>query len=572
FAFKIGYNEGTNPLYNGNISLTQWRSANTDNSLKTYSYTYDALNRIKTAIDNTGNYNLTEVHYDKNGNITNLQRQGHINGAATVFGIMDNLTYNYQANSNKLIKVADAGNTTYGFKDGTNQTIEYTYDANGNMVKDLNKGIVGPSNSNGILYNHLNLPTEVRFGSVNKIKYIYDATGIKLSKQVITSGQPDSYTYYAGNYIYAGSSLKFFSHPEGYVEQDGTNFDYVYQYKDHLGNVRLSYSDADGNGFINASTEIIEENNYYPFGLQHKGYNTNITSTNIALKRKFGGKEYQDELGLDWYDITARNYDPALGRWMNVDPLAEMMRRHSPYNYAFNNPIFFIDPDGMMPTGPGDPPINTTSIAVTRKASSIWNSIKTIATNSPVENISLAKNSITSTLSEVAKVGLAYVNDGFSGAGNVVLDGIGENIQKTSIEENISVADATKVWTDGVMLDITAGIATEGFLPAISKATQAAKGKTDVYRAWGGDSKQGGFSWTTENPKNVTNFRDKAGLPSGAESQSVNSATFITKGTINNNDIILKRNALPLDGNKGGLPEILVDPKNVQYGQTSPNN
>ena len=105
---------------------------------------------------------------------------------------------------------------------------------------------------------------------------------------------------------------------------------------------------------------ILEENNYYPFGLKHKNYN--VTSkqytqeggailiedcVNCSYKYKYNGKEWQDELGLNFYDFGLRNYDPAIGRWFNTDPLAEKRYELSLYNYVQNSPLFRFDPNGL---------------------------------------------------------------------------------------------------------------------------------------------------------------------------------------------------------------------------------
>ena len=355
FAFAINYNtedHNATKLYNGNISETEWRTASTDNGLKWYRYGYDALNRIESATANSSNYNLVNVDYDKNGNITALNRRGHTNNGATSFGTMDNLVYGYHSGGNRLRNVADSANDNYGFKDTNGSGTEYQYDDNGNMTSDTNRGI------SNIEYNHLNLPTRVTISNSQhngSIDYVYDALGTKL-KKLVSDGTE---TEYCGAYVYEGNTLQFFPQPEGYVTPDGSgSYDYVYNCLDHLKNVRLSYTDADGNGSIEHANEIVKESNYYPFGLAHKGYNNIVSSlgNSVAKRYMFGGKEYQEELGLGWYDITVRNYDPTLGRWMNLDPLSEDMRRHSPYTFAFNSPIYYMDYDGMAPNGPGDPP------------------------------------------------------------------------------------------------------------------------------------------------------------------------------------------------------------------------
>ncbi|QSW87973.1 RHS repeat protein [Flavobacterium endoglycinae] len=342
FAFQINYNTPTSgtALFNGNISQTFWKTANTDSSLKNYTYAYDNLNRLTQATDNSainaGRYNES-LSYDKNGNIMSILRLGNTNVTATTFGTMDNLTYTYDT-GNKLTKVEDTSGSTEGFNNGSSTTIEYTYDSNGNMKTDANKKITAVS------YNHLNLPTSVTING-GTINYVYDASGTKQRKTVSTGSSTD----YAGSFVYENNILKQFSQPEGYIVYNAGIYSYIYQYKDHLGNIRLSYQDKDNNGSVNSS-EIVQENNYYAFGLTQKGYNGAINGTDN--KYKYNGKELQDEsIGgnqLNLYDYGARNYDPALGRWMNIDPLAEQSRRWSPYNYTYNNPNYFIDPDGML--------------------------------------------------------------------------------------------------------------------------------------------------------------------------------------------------------------------------------
>jgi len=361
FAFKVNYNTiedetaypGTR-LYNKNISETYWRTSS-DNVQRKYSYKYDALNRLRSAVyqkpgTSTPMTNSYDEHvwYDKNGNITTLARNGDFDSASQSLEI-DYLIYKYDTNSNRLLRVTDGAGeySASGFKDGINTGDDFGYDLNGNMIYDLNKGITA---INPIKYNHLNLPTEVvtSISPLQKINYLYDAHGVKVQK-VITSGASVTTTDYLNGFQYKNGVLQFFPTAEGYVNYDSEVYKYVYNHLDHQGNVRLSYTAdlSSPNGLA-----IMEQNHYYPFGMKHTKYNVTVlklrgSHPEVALipdyKYKYNAKEFQNELGLNWYDYGARNYDPAIGRWMNIDPLAEVSRRWSPYTYCYNNPVRFTD-------------------------------------------------------------------------------------------------------------------------------------------------------------------------------------------------------------------------------------
>jgi len=113
-----------------------------------------------------------------------------------------------------------------------------------------------------------------------------------------------------------------------------------YNLKDHLGNVRVVFIENGSSGIA----YIMQENHYYPFGMQMNGsWHNNQDVKNDYL---YNGKELNTEIGLNWMDYGARYYDLAICNWLSVDPLSDMYSSHSPYNYTLNNPMIYIDPDG----------------------------------------------------------------------------------------------------------------------------------------------------------------------------------------------------------------------------------
>mgnify|MGYP000198319685 CR=1 FL=1 len=330
FTQNLYYNTGTGTAkYNGSISSMTWKAGN-ESTIRGYKFTYDGLSRLMNATygetaginTNTNRFSENVTAYDKNGNIKTLQRYGQT--AASSYGLIDNLTFTLAGN--QLSRVDDAAaasayNGGFEFKDGVKQANEYTYDSNGNLTKDLNKGI------STITYNVLNLPNMVTFSDGSTIAYTYGADGTKL-KTVHKTGSTTTTTDYCGNVVYENGVQKLLLTDEGYVTlSDGK---YHYYLKDHQGNNRV---------VINQSGTVEEANHYYPFG----GV---FASSGNVQPYKYNGKEYDSKKGLNWYDYGARHYDAVLGRFTTNDRFAEKYYSMSPYQYGANSPVGNIDVNG----------------------------------------------------------------------------------------------------------------------------------------------------------------------------------------------------------------------------------
>ena len=292
--------------------------------------------------------------------------------------MIDDVSIEYEGN--RLVKADDTVDGPYGeglfhFVDGADEEQEYQYDENGNMTKDLNRGI------EEIKYNYLNLPSKITFTEKNAyIRNMYDANGHKFKMityanipLVIGRAAPakasavnkaravglilDSLVYdnpvrnkfipdwelrgvpgqtiydYCGNIVYK-NGVQTIYREDGFTTLARMRFpEFHYYIRDHQGNIR-GVTDGRGN--------IEQQNDYYPFG------GMMASSTGGAVQPyRYTGKELVRFQGLDWLDYGARWYDPATLRWNGVDKLAEKNNSVSAYTFCHNNPVNRVDPDGM---------------------------------------------------------------------------------------------------------------------------------------------------------------------------------------------------------------------------------
>ena len=386
FTERLCYNtavEGLTPMlehkyrWNGTVAAYGWLSGG-EMRQRGYRLLYDGQGRLTAAHYGESN-GLDAYHtkyderaeYDCMGNPTWIYRKSpEVINDIRPSSPSDRLRLEYDGNH--LVHVTDSVTSghnyagAFHFEDGAGETVEYEYDANGNMTKDLNRNI------SSIGYNYLNLPSMIQFGDNSLIDYTYSAAGEKLRTAYgvlmlpvlspITAGSMETrenrdgvltgdggivpgddpsppepfygtFRYYCGNVVY-DMNATFLLTDEGYVTfaSDGTP-QYHYYLCDHMGNIRIVMDQAGA---------VEQVNHYYAFGSLMR------ESTNPGIQPyKYGGKELDRISGLDAYDFGARSYFSDRMQWSTMDPLCEKYYDVSPYVYCHNDPVRLIDLDGM---------------------------------------------------------------------------------------------------------------------------------------------------------------------------------------------------------------------------------
>jgi RHS repeat-associated protein len=326
------------------LEVYQRHSPHTDKGYR-YRLAYDDLGRLTSAnydrqtsggFVTSSAYRVDNLTYDRNGNIQSLRRR---NQSGT---IIDNLTYAYASNRNRLIGVSDAAGATQSWDSGT--LLAFTYDGNGNNIYYYD---ASRQHHHDMSYDEAGRVLAYEMddegtGSFVKVHYRYNASGQRYWKKSVLAN-PEYY-------VMDGSTALGYTHTNGLTDwnvltpggeavgRQPHNNTRRYYVKDHLGSVRT---------VLTTSGSVVETRDYYPFGL-HMPDRAWASSVEKA-KEDFTGHELDTESGMIY--AGARYYMPNIGRWTSVDPLAGEFPGWSPYNYGFNNPLSYVDPDGRAPVG-----------------------------------------------------------------------------------------------------------------------------------------------------------------------------------------------------------------------------
>lgn len=393
------FESGSPSLYNGNIRNMTASIASLSPVTVGYAYAYDQLNRY-TGMSEYENFNAStykwktngtatnkwkeKVTYDPNGNILSYLRHGNAPTA------MDSLSYLYNQSSNQLNHVDDGiSATNYSVDIDDQNSDNYLYDKSGALTTDVQEGL----NIDWTNYGKVKTVSKTVPGKIT-IDFTYDPLGNRLSKKVTPFKKSVTTTYYfrdaLGNIlstyqlnhptIFAqgqqpkdsifwleqdlyGSSrigiakpVKAVTYPKQKFLGDTGRITYYagwkqYELTNHLGNVLATVSDkkigvGTGATISYYKAELMSAQDYYPFGMLEPGRSYSTPNYRFG----FNGQEKDDEIKSvgNAYNFGNRIYDPRVGRWLSVDPLANQVPGWTPYRSFFNNPNYWIDLDGNI--------------------------------------------------------------------------------------------------------------------------------------------------------------------------------------------------------------------------------